>query len=150
MDLNVASFLLSWYFYGFSLRLMLSLMMFYPLRSLIQNVFLIARVEGFLWFYPGVHAYTVPYFDTNDFYFSGHIGSTFLLVLEYRALGWKWMMAFGLFVMASEWVLLMVVRCHYIIDFVSGMVVAQFLHRCGEKVAFGFDVWLLGLPKQKR
>ena len=135
MDLNVVTFLLFWYFYGFSARIFVAFSMFYPLRQCMQNIFLIARMEGFLWFYPGVHSLTVPYFDTNDFYYSGHIGATFIVVLEYWRLGWPWMARWGLFVMVNEWFLLMIVRSHYIIDFISGIIVAHYLHRYAEKIS---------------
>jgi len=41
------------------------------------------RPSGFAWFNPGMPALTVPYHDTNDFYYSGHIGSSFMYLTEF-------------------------------------------------------------------
>ena len=51
---------------------------------MVQNNFLLGRPwRGFLWTDPGVIALTVPYHDTNDFYWSGHIGTCTIYTLEF-------------------------------------------------------------------
>jgi hypothetical protein len=42
-----------------------------------------------LYSYPGVPSVTISYFDTNDFYFSGHVGSCTIYTMELIALGWS-------------------------------------------------------------
>lgn len=59
------------------------------------------REEGFLFGYPGLRSITVPYHDTNDFYFSGHVGTCFLIALEYRASGWFRMSYLTIFIMIN-------------------------------------------------
>jgi hypothetical protein len=59
------------------------------------------RPEGFLWSYPGLYSATVPYHDTNDFFFSGHIGTCFLLAMEYRAAGFYKMSYFATVVLVN-------------------------------------------------
>ena len=60
---------------------------------------------------------TVPYFDTNDFFFSGHVGSTVMYSSEYLAMRWPKMAAFCIFIVIDILVVMVVLRTHYIIDF---------------------------------
>ena len=60
------------------------------------------------------------------------------------------MAVFATFVMLSEWFMLMSLRTHYIIDLTTGLMLAQNMHRWGEKLSYCFDVILMGLPKEKR
>ena len=90
----IVSYLFVYWFRGTSMRLAVTLSMFYPVRNVIQAIFLMGRPVGFLWFYPGIHSLTVPYFDTNDFYFSGHVGSTTIFSSEYLAMRWYKMATF--------------------------------------------------------
>jgi hypothetical protein len=41
------------------------------------------RPKGFAWFDPGMPALTVPYHDTNDFYYSGHVGTSTIYMTEF-------------------------------------------------------------------
>jgi len=150
MDVLMFTFMVLFYFHWNTIRLVFSLLLFYPPRQIIQGLFLIGRPIGFLWFFPGIHAMTIPYFDTNDFYWSGHVGSSSTFLLEYARSGYTKMACFAFFVMISEWFMLMCLRTHYIIDLTTGLMLAQYIHRWGEKLAFYFDVWLLGLPNHKR
>ena len=49
-------------------------------------------------------------------------------------------------VVVSEWFMLMSIRDHYIIDLNTGLMMAQFLHRYGEKTCYFYDVCIVGLP----
>ena len=93
---------------------------------------------------------TVPYFDTNDFFFSGHVGSSVMYSSEYLAMKWPKMATFCIIVVVDIVVVMVVLRTHYIIDFQSGYVWARFAHRFGEKLSYYPDVKLLGYPREKR
>lgn len=144
------SYLFIFFVWGGTMRVAASLILFYPIRNVIQAVFLMGRPVGFLWSYPGIAALTVPYFDTNDFYFSGHVGSTTMYASEYLAMKWNKMAALLIFIVVDVWVALTFLRTHYIIDFTSGHVYARFVHRFGEKLSYFPDVKLVGWPRQKR
>ena len=150
IDFMIISYLVIFWFKGTTLRIACTLGMFYPLRNVIQAVFLMGRPVGFLWFFPGIPSLTVPYFDTNDFYFSGHVGSTTIFSSEYLAMRWHKMSAFCITLVVDVWIALMFMRTHYIIDFTSGYVFARFVHRIGEKISYYPDVKLLGYPREKR
>jgi len=104
------------------------------------------RPVGFLWSYPGIISLTVPYFDTNDFYFSGHVGCTTIYSSEYLAMKWNKMAGIIIFVVVNAWVSLTFLRTHYIIDFLSGYVYGRIVHRVGEKLSYFPDVKAFGWP----
>jgi len=108
------------------------------------------RPVGFLWSYPGIIALTVPYFDTNDFYFSGHVGSTTIYASEHLASKWYKMATFSVCLVVDVWIALMFLRTHYIIDFTSGHVFGRFAHRIGEKLCYFGDVKLFGWRRENR
>ena len=144
------SFLFIFWVWGGTLRIAGALALFYPVRNVIQTIFLMGRPKGFLWSYPGIHSLTVPYFDTNDFYFSGHVGSTTVFSSEYLAMKYYKMAAVIIFVVVDVWIALTFLRTHYIIDFLSGYAYARFVHRIGEKLSYYPDVKLLGWRRQNR
>lgn len=59
------------------------------------------RVEGFLYSYPGFPSITVPYHDTNDFFYSGHIGQCAMVFYEYKAAKWNKWAGFAMFVLVN-------------------------------------------------
>ena len=144
IDFMMLSFLFIFWVWGGTLRIAGALALFYPVRNVIQTIFLMGRPKGFLWSYPGIHSLTVPYFDTNDFYFSGHVGSTTVFSSEYLAMKYYKMAAVIIFVVVDVWIALTFLRTHYIIDFLSGYAYARFVHRIGEKLSYYPDVKLLG------
>ena len=151
IDFMIISYLLYTFFcYGGTFRVILAMIVFYPFRSVNQSLFLMGRPVGFLWSYPGIIALTVPYFDTNDFYFSGHVGSTTMFSSEYLAMKWNKWAALIIFVVVDVWVSMTFLRTHYIIDFTSGYVCARFVHRIAEKLSYISDVKLMGWPREKR
>ena len=108
------------------------------------------RLEGFLFFYPGFHSFTVPYHDVNDFFYSGHIGTCFLIVLEYRACRWYKMSYFTVFIMINQWMMMCLVRTHYIIDMVTGLIVSHYIFMIAERLTFFVDTKIMRIPGKKR
>jgi len=109
-----------------------------------------ARPEGFLWAHPGIPSLTVPYHDTNDFYYSGHVGTCLMYLMEFYCLKNKFLVGFCTIVLIGEWILLTVLRTHYIIDLVTGIIVAHYAFITGEWWSYIFDVLLMGFDKRKR
>jgi hypothetical protein len=56
----------------------------YGLRLTCLSVFAMETPEGFYWENPGFFSLTVPYGWTNDFFFSGHVSSANLCLLEFN------------------------------------------------------------------
>jgi len=88
MDAMLLTFFSLFLLYWRTYRVIFALVIFFISRAFIQKTFLMGRPEGFMWSYPGMYALTVPYPDVNDFYFSGHVGTCTLVLLEYRANKW--------------------------------------------------------------
>ena len=85
MDFMQMLGLLMFYLRYFTVRTPIAFAILFPLRQLIQNIFLMGRPSGFLWSDPGIPSITVPYHDTNDFFFSGHVGASVIYLLEFKA-----------------------------------------------------------------
>ena len=150
IDFVLISYLVIYFFWGSTWRLPGALGFFYPIRNVIQAIFLMGRLDGFLWSHPGIMSLTVPYFDTNDFYFSGHTGSMVMYASEFIAMRWyKWSII-PIVVVIDVLAVMVLLRTHYIIDFTSGYVWARLAHRFGEKISYYPDVKLNGYPRQKR
>lgn len=108
------------------------------------------RLEGFLYFDPGVYSVTVPYHDVNDFFYSGHVGTCLLIVLEYRSAKFYKMSYFIVFILINQWCMLFLVRTHYIIDLITGAIMAHFMFMQAERISFISDVLLLGISGGKK
>ena len=92
----------------------------------------------------------MPYFDTNDFYYSGHVGNTTIYSSEYLAMRWPKFATICIISVIDVWVALTFLRTHYIIDFTSGYVYGRMAHRIAEKLSYYPDVKMLGQPGHKR
>jgi hypothetical protein len=131
-------------------RTLWAFIIFMIMRLNVQNIFFLGRPAGFLWEDPGMPAITVPYADTNDFYYSGHIGTCFLYMSEMFINGQKVMGFLILFILLNEWAMLMFIRTHYCIDMISGLFIA---HQClmwGERFSYFFDTKVMGWDHRER
>ena len=108
------------------------------------------RLEGFIFSYPGIPSLTVPYHDANDFFYSGHVGTCLLVILEYRSGGFYKMACFATFVLINQWIMLCLVRTHYIIDLITGIVMSHYFFMLSERISFVFDVLAMRIPAKKR
>ena len=80
----------NWAFNHRTTRMAFCIMLYYFIRGKCQNSFYLTRTKGYMYDYPGLPSLTIAYFDTNDFYFSGHIGSCTIYTMEFIAVGnWK-------------------------------------------------------------
>lgn len=108
------------------------------------------RPDGFLWFYPGFPSLSIAYHDTSDFYYSGHVGSCTMFLIENFVIGEKKMFYTTLFILINEWLVLTFTRTHYIIDMLSGLICAFLMHRISEHVAYIYDVRIIGARSRER
>lgn len=91
LDVSTVVLLTVWIFVGKSLRLVITIFIFYGCRSLMQALFIMPYAPGFFWPYPDFPSLVVAYGRTNDYFYSGHVGFAVTLALEYRDLGYrKW------------------------------------------------------------
>ena len=98
------------------------------------------RMPGFTYFDPGVYSLTVPYHDVNDFFYSGHVGTCLLITLEYYSSKYYKMALFTLLILVNQWTMLSLVRTHYIIDLVTGVLFAHYFFIQAERASYVTDV----------
>jgi len=103
-----------------------------------------------MWTHPGITSIVVPYFDTNDFYFSGHVASTTMYACEFWASGWPKTSIFTIAIMLNQWSLMTMTRTHYIIDMITGLFIAFHFHRISEVLCYFWDVKVFGIHAHHR
>ena len=108
------------------------------------------RLEGRIWFDPGFPSLTVPYHDTNDFFFSGHLGITTIYLMEYHVQGYRCLTAFCVVLAIYMWIFLTSMRVHYVIDLVTGVLFAHWAFIQADWASYMTDVKLFGLSHQER
>mmetsp|Transcript_17896 Transcript_17896/g.30424 ORF Transcript_17896/g.30424 Transcript_17896/m.30424 type:complete len:157 (-) Transcript_17896:159-629(-) len=109
-----------------------------------------ARPEGFLWSHPGIPSLTVPYHDTNDFYYSGHVGTCVMYMLEFYANRCTCLTIYCFITLIIEWSVLTMLRTHYIIDLLTGVMVAHLAFINSEWVSYFADVKIAGFRGKDR
>jgi len=123
-----------------------------------ENLMTLGKLKGFLWDYPGMYSLCVPYFPTNDFYFSGHLASCLLMTLEYIRLHqhrpekrmFFYMIFYWVFMIFFTSTMMVLVRTHYVIDLVAGAAMGVLTVILAEKSTYFTDVLIFGHPKHKR
>ena len=133
-----------------SYRILITFTLFYLVRGILQENFLLSRLEGFLWWYPGWPAITNPYHDILDFFYSGHIGNTFIHTWEFHQNGQTNISAIGVLIWLSMWPLLILVRTHFWIDLTTGLIVGHWSCMMGEWLSYPVDVKIMGFAGKER
>ena len=87
--------------YATTYRMLMTMITFYTLRAIVQHLWYVEFPEGYDWGFPGFMSIFVPYGETADFFYSGHVGICMIMFLEFWAVGWKFMAIYSLFTMAA-------------------------------------------------
>lgn len=95
--------------------------------------------EGYNWGYPGFPSITIPYVGSSDFFFSGHLGIVTFLVLENRSQKNYFLMYVGLLSIIYEFIVMIVLRGHYTIDLIAGILIAHYIWIISKKPAKWID-----------
>jgi len=106
--------------------------------------------EGYLWDFPGFYSLAVPYGKTNDFFFSGHIGCCMLNYFEFKANKHNKMAYFSLFSLFNQVILMILVRGHYSIDLITGIICGHYFWMFAERYSYLIDEKLFRIPYNKR
>ena len=131
--------------------LLFTMIMFYGVRGVIQANFLLSRTEvGYIYYDPGWPNITSPYLDILDFFYSGHIGNTFIYTFEFYKNGHKNISYIGVLIWLSMFPLLILTRVHYWIDIITGILVAHWCCMMSEQVSYILDVKYLGFSGKER
>ena len=60
--------------YATTYRLMICMALFYSTRIMVQILNALEFPKGNLWTFPGIYSLMIPYGETHDFFYSGHVG----------------------------------------------------------------------------
>jgi hypothetical protein len=112
---------------------------FYGMRLVIQNLFLMKKADGYIWEYPGFPSLVVPYGQTNDFFYSGHMGGSFIATLEWGMNGYRSMSIFGILTMIVTFWLMVFCQAHFLIDMFAGVIIAHWCFSFATKYSPYFD-----------
>lgn len=123
---------------------MIAIGLFYVLRDVVQKVWFIEKPPGYLWDYPGVLSIFVGYGKSADFFFSGHLGVCVLNYCEFMANKMEYWAYFCLFSLAMQTFLMIVLRSHYSIDMIAGVIIAHYIFIQSDKYAYIAEWYIFG------
>ena len=92
----------------------------------------------------------VPYGETPDFYYSGHVGSCMIHFFEFQANGLFWLSLYALFTMACQIFTMYALRDHYTIDMFGGIIIGHYTYIMAERYCYIIDYYVFGIPIEKR
>lgn len=127
MDTIVIGMGIFWTLRGKSWRFLTTALIFYIFRGLVQQTFQMKYPEGYLWDYPGFPSLSVSYLKTNDFFFSGHVGFPVIAACELSKNGRNYFAIIALCGSFVEFVIMIIMRGHYFIDLITGMIVSHYI-----------------------
>ena len=109
-------------------RLVATLLAFYLIKGIIQNLFTFATPNDQLWGFPGVNSLVVSYYPINGFIYSNHVGGCLISFLEFRKDGCYILKKVAFLAIFMEAFVLIVTRAHYSIEIIGGLVFAHYLY----------------------
>jgi len=128
LDLSIFLTSYCWIMYGKTWRPLLTLSMFYILRYICQSVFLMKYPDTMIWEDPGFPSFAVSYHKTSDFFFAGQIGLFLVCALELWSFEMKIFSVVSYFGVGLHFFMMVVLRGHYFIDLISGLMAAHYFH----------------------
>ena len=132
----MASFLFYFARYGNCHCYLISLVLFYAFRGMVQNLFVFSFYDNYLFdFKGGFYSFFVPYGRESDFFYSGHCGIATLATLTFRDLNIKPLYYFGIIVTFLQiMVMTSITRAHYSIDALFGVLFAFYFFKVGKSI----------------
>lgn len=126
IDLMALFLLGRWIFFG-TVRPFLGLVILMGLRQICQALCALPPPPGIIWHYPGFPSLLVTYGVAYDFFFSGHTAITVFAATEVIRLHRRWLSTLIVPVVIFEVVVVLVLRAHYTMDVVTGILAALYV-----------------------
>lgn len=117
-------FLLARWIFGRSVRPFLGLVLLMLLRQTVQAFVLLPAPAHMIWHDPGFPSLLVTYTVANDFFFSGHSAIAVFAGIELARLKRPFITAAAALVVIFELAAVIVLRAHYTMDVVTGVLAA--------------------------
>ena len=120
----------------------LAVMLVFALRQASQYACSLPRPPGVLWHDPGFPTLLVTYKVSNDFFFSGHTAIAVLGAAEAVRMAPPWLAWAAVVVAAGEALLVLVLRAHWTMDVITGILAAILASDLGHRLAPALDAWM--------
>jgi hypothetical protein len=145
IDLAMLSIGIFWVFRVKSWRFIITMIVFYGFRGFLQGFFQMGYPEGYFWENPGFSSLFVSYLKTNDFFYSGHVGLPIIVACEFAKHKKYWLSLFAFCTCFLEFFVMIVMRGHYFIDLVTGVLLAHYFWIIVDKYIYLLDNSFLSL-----
>ena len=113
--------------YGSTYRLLWTIVLFFGIRGLIQQLVILETPTGSIWKYPGWFTTFVAYPSICDYWYSGHVGFCFINYLEFMKNGEIFWGTYSFILMIFTSFFIVVMRGHYAIDIPSGLIFGHYI-----------------------
>lgn len=117
-------FVLGWSVLGPSFMPFWGLLGLFALRQVSQATVALPAPEGIIWRHPGFPSLFVTYDVGNDFFFSGHTALAVYGAIQLATLQIPVLTAIGIAVAVAEMVVVIVLRAHWTMDVLAGVLAA--------------------------
>jgi len=142
-------FLLFVSIFGKTVRPFLGLLLLFGMRQICQLLCALPPPEGIIWRSPGVPALLVTYDVATDFFFSGHTGLAVLGAVELGRLGGRRCMWLGVAIILFEATTVLVLRAHYTMDVITGIIAARYATILAQRWSPSCDRFLASLDSRR-
>jgi hypothetical protein len=132
-------FLLGRWIFGRTVRPVLGLALLMLLRQMVEALVLLPAPPHMIWHYPGFPSLLVTYAVSNDFFFSGHSAIAVFGALELARLKRPALTAAALLIIVFELATVIVLRAHYTMDVVTGILAALCVSEVAERLSAPLD-----------
>ena len=119
--------MLIWVIFAVDWKLILSIIFFYGIRFIIQQIVRMTSPDFLFFPFPGFPSILTNYIKGSDYFYSGHCGMPIILVSEFEWLNSKIFILCCVFVSFFEMFLMLCCRGHYSIDIIIGILVAHYI-----------------------
>jgi len=143
MDLMFLATGAFWITRGNSSRLVVTTIIFYIIRAIVQSMWWSPFPEGFTWYDPGLPSLVVPYGKGSDFFFSGHIGFVVICASEWKRNGNPLMVTILSIGGIYTAFILLVYHVHYSIDLFTGAFFAHWVFMMVDSYKEKIDSFLI-------
>jgi hypothetical protein len=127
LDIVFIYSLYSWAIYGVDWRLGISVMLFYGIRYIMNELARLNYPELFYFPNPGFPAIVTSYIEGSDFFYSGHSGFPIINMMEFIWMKKYWFAAFCAYVSFVEVFMVIITRNHFTIDVIVGVSFAHYI-----------------------
>lgn len=117
-------FVLAWSVFGPSFTPFWGLLGLFAMRQASQAMVALPAPQGIIWRHPGFPSLFVTYDVGNDFFFSGHTALAVYGAIQLASLQIPMLTALGVAVAVAEMVVVIVLRAHWTVDVLTGVLAA--------------------------